>query len=154
MMLTGEYECKMDERGRVKLPQKLIAALGNRRSYEFVINRGFEKHLILYTREVWQSKTKEIDRLNIYNKKQREVIRYFYRGATELTNDSADRILIPGNLLKYADIDKDVVLFAYQDVIEIWSRDEYEKMLEREPEDFASIAEGIFGSDQNPEGDE
>lgn len=143
--LTGEYECKMDERGRVKLPQKLIEMLGNKRSYDFIVNRGFEKNLILYPKEVWEQKTKEINQLNIYDKRQREVIRYFYRGATEVTNDSADRILVPRHLSQYAGIEKEVVLFAYLNFVEIWSKDHYDAMIQREPEDFSSLVDGVFG---------
>lgn len=154
MMLTGEYEIKIDERGRIKLPQKLMEALGNKRSYDFVINRGFEKHLILYTKEVWEEKTKDINRLNIYDKKQRELVRYFYRGATELTNDSADRILIPSQLCEYAGITKNVVLFAYQDIIEVWAKEEYDKMISNEPEDFASLVEGILANKPESPGDD
>jgi len=142
--LTGEYECKMDDRGRFKLPRKLIEMLGNKRSFEFIVNRGFDKNLIIYPKEVWEEKTKEINQLNIYDKKQREVIRYFYRGATELSNDSADRILMPKHLCNYAGIAKDLVLFAYLNFIEVWSKDKYEEMILREPEDFSSLVDGVF----------
>jgi MraZ protein len=47
--------------------------------------------------------------------------------------------------MDYAGIDKDVVLFAYQNQIEIWAKDEYDEMLDSEPEEFGSIAESIFG---------
>ena len=143
-ILTGEYEVKIDERGRIKLPSKLLEALGNKRQYDFVVNRGFEKHLILYTKEVWEERTKEINQLNIYDRRQREALRYFYRGATEVSNDSADRILIPSNLVQYAGIEKDVVLFAYQHIVEIWSKDQYDAMLANEPADFSSLIEDVF----------
>jgi len=149
--LTGEYECKVDDRGRLKLPQKLIESLGNQRNLEFVLNRGFEDHLILYPKEVWDQKTREINQLNIYDKRQRDVIRYFYRGATEVSNDNADRILIPANLKQYAGIDKDVVLFAYSNIIELWSKDGYEKMITQEPEDFSSLVQDVFTYLPKPE---
>ena len=69
--LTGEYECKIDSKGRVRLPASLIRQI-NEIELGFTLNRGFERHLILYPKKVWDLKTEEIDRLNIYNKKQRE----------------------------------------------------------------------------------
>lgn len=150
--MTGEYECKTDVKGRVRLPSSLIKQLGKGGSTQFIINRGFEKHLMLYPRDVWEKETKKINRrLNIYNNKERQALRYFYRGATELNIDKADRILIPKSLSEYASIDKEVVLFAYQDRIEVWAKDEYELFLNKEPEDFASIAEDIFGNKSNEE---
>ena len=47
--------------------------------------------------------------------------------------------------MEYAGIDKDVVLFAYQNQIEIWAKDKYDEMLDNEPDEFGSIAESIFG---------
>ena len=142
---TGEYECKIDAKGRVRLPSSLVRQ-NPKIELGFTLNRGFEKHLILYPKDVWGKKTAEIDRLNIYNAKQRQAIRYFYRGATELVLDSNDRFLIPKTLIEYAGISDDLMLFAYQDQIEIWAKEKYEEMISQEPEDFSSIANDIFGS--------
>lgn len=144
---TGEYECKLDAKGRVKLPTNLLRQIASDGvSLNFVMNRGFEKHLMLYPNAVWEKKTKEINQLNIYNTRQRQAMRYFYRGATRISSDSADRILIPKNLIAYAGIKKDLVLFAYYEHIEIWSKDAYDKVLAQEPEDFSELAEGLFGN--------
>ncbi len=142
--LTGEYDCKIDAKGRLRLPSGLIRQIGGA-NLPFTINRGFEQHLMMYPKEVWDRKTKEINQLSIYNKQEREVIRYFYRGATEVLLDKADRVLLPKSLLEYAGIKGEIVLFAYQDLIEIWSKERYKEMIDREPEDFSSIADKVFG---------
>ena len=143
--LTGEFECKMDKKGRLRLPSSLIRQIGAG-ILNFTVNRGFEKNLMLYPREVWESKTKEINQLNIYNTRQRQALRYFYRGATELALDSADRILIPKSLIEYAELQQELVLFAYHEQIEIWSKNNYEAIIAAEPEDFSAIADDIFGN--------
>ena len=144
--LTGEYECKVDAKGRLRLPSSLVRQLSSD-NLTFTVNRGFEKNLILYPKDVWIKKAEEIDNyLNIYSTKQRQVLRYFYRGATEVTLDGSDRLLIPRTLVKYADINNTVMLFAIQQQIEIWSLEEYEKMISQEPEDFSQIADDIFGN--------
>ncbi len=147
--LAGEYECKIDDRGRIKLPSALLKQFGEDTTLKFTVNRGFEKHLMLYPSDVWEIKTKEIDQLNIYINQDRKAIRYFYRGATKVETDNAKRILIPKSLITYGDFKKEVILFAYQDQIEIWAKDEYEKMISEEPEDFATIAEAVFSAKQN-----
>ena len=152
MQLLGEYECKMDAKGRMRLPSGLIGQLGEKETYNFVINRGFEKHLMLYPEEVWDRITEEINELNLYNKKNRDFVRYFYRGAQKVTMDSADRILVTKRLLEYAGVDKDVILSAYNDRIEIWSKEEYECMLDEEPDDFSDLAEDVLGKgNKDPE---
>jgi len=136
----------------MRMPSGLINQLGEREKYTFVINRGFEKCLMLYPLEVWDRITAEINQLNLYNKKNRNFVRYFYRGAHEVTLDSADRILLTKRLVEYAGIDKDVILMAYNDRIEIWAKDEYDSMLDEEPDDFSDLAEDVLGKmNGNPE---
>lgn len=146
--LTGEYECKIDAKGRIKMPAGLMRQLSAIGTYEFMVNRGFETHLMLYPKDVWDKKTKELNQLNIYVKKNREAVRYFYRGATTVIGDASDRILLPKSLIEYAGIQKTVVLFAYQEQIEIWAKDAYALMLSDEPESFSELAEEVFGGGQ------
>jgi MraZ protein len=141
--LNGEYDCKIDERGRLKLPSKLLDSLGTLKSEGFVVNRGFEKNLAIYPKRVWEMKTKEINQLNIYDKQHRDVIRYFYRGATDLSLDNSDRVNLPSNLLDYAGIGKDVVLNAYMNFIEVWAKDKYDEFYSNEPESFGELTQGL-----------
>ncbi len=126
------------------MPGALLKQIGGDENLRLVINRGFEKHLMLYPIDIWEIKTKEINQLNINIAQQRQAIRYFYRGATELELDSSERINLPGSLMEYAGIDKDVVLYAYQNQIEIWAKDKYEEMIANEPDEFTQLAELNF----------
>ncbi len=142
--LIGEYRVKIDGKGRIKLPKDLLRQLDLETALPLVVNRGFEKHLMLYPRNVWEEKTKEINKLNINISQGRQAIRYFHRGAKELLPDTADRILIPKTLINYAELQKDVVLFAYNTQIEIWDADAYEDLLENEPENFSEILDNLY----------
>ncbi len=149
--LLGEYECKMDAKGRMRLPSGLIGQLGEEEMHSFVINRGFEQCLMLYPKDAWERISEEVNNLNLYNKKNRNFVRYFYRGAHEVAMDSADRILIAKRLLEYAEIEKDVILSAYNDRIEIWAKDKYDEFLEEEPDDFSDLAEEVLGKATVPD---
>ena len=143
--LLGEYYCKLDPKGRFVLPSGIKKQLGEDDREHFIVNRGFEKNLTLYPNSEWKQITQEINSLNLYNKKNREFVRYFFRGATELTTDSTGRLLIPKSLIDYGNIEKEIALFAYGQRIEIWSKNVYDKMMSSEPEDFASLAEEVMG---------
>ena len=145
MQFLGEYECKVDAKGRLRLPSQLMRQLGEAASTPFVLNRGFEKHLVLYPKREWQVITEQLSQLNQFVAKNREFVRYFHRGATETELDASERILLPKRLTEYADIEHDVVLFAYFDKIEIWSQSEYDKMIDNDPTDFAELAEQVMG---------
>lgn len=129
----------------MRMPSGLIGQLEEKTTHTFVINRGFEKCLMLYPEEVWERITSEINQLNTYSKKNRDFVRYFYRGAQKLEMDSADRILLPKRLMEYAGIDQEVILSAYHDRVEIWAIEEYNQLLEDEPADFSDLAEEVLG---------
>ncbi|MCP3930035.1 MAG: division/cell wall cluster transcriptional repressor MraZ [Bacteroidetes bacterium] len=143
--LLGEYECKVDSKGRMRMPSGLMEQFGEEESPAFVINRGFENCLVLYPNEVWKQISDELNQLNQYNQKNREFVRYFYRGAQKLTMDGADRILVNKRLLGYAEIEKVVILTAVNDRIEMWSKAKYDHILENEPDDFSTLAEEVLG---------
>lgn len=146
--LLGEYDCKLDAKGRMVLPAQLKRQLPDAERTGLVVNRGFEKNLTIYTREEWDKITKKLAALNPYKAANRQFIREFNRGATELMLDSANRVLLPKSLLEYAGIDNDVVLVCQLKKIEAWSRTEYNKLFENgTSEGFAALAENVMGGD-------
>ena len=152
--LYGEYECRLDGKGRLKMPAQLLKQLGGLSPATFFVNRGFEKCIMMYPEKVWDKIVEGINDLNVYKQKDRNFIRYFFRGVNSVTADSADRVLIGKNLLQYAGIEKDAVLFAYLDRIEIWNKETYYGMLDAEPEEFSRLAEQVLGEGGVEENDE
>jgi MraZ protein len=144
----GEFECKMDAKGRIMLPSSLKKQLSPAAQEKFVMNRGFEKCLVLYPQDEWQKISEEVNQLNLYNRKNREFVRYFYRGATEMALDANSRLLFPKRLLEYAGISKELILFAYSNRIEVWDKSTYENLLGDEPDDFAQLAEEVMGKNR------
>lgn len=141
----GEYDCKMDAKGRMKLPANLIKQFEGLEKEGFVMNCGFEPCLVLYPKKEWERITTELDALNQYDPKNRRFIRYFFRGATEINLDGTERILIPKKLKEYGKIEKDIIVFAYLNKIEIWSAERYDEFIGQEPEDFSSLAAQVMG---------
>ncbi len=141
----GEFECKLDAKGRMMIPGGLKRQLPEAEREGLVINRGFEKHLVIYTRKEWNIIIDDLAKLNQYEKRTREFIRYFTRGATELSLDASGRILLPKALLEYAGIGNDVVLACQLNKIEVWAQNAYDEQMDSEPENFANLAEEVMG---------
>jgi MraZ protein len=139
----GEYECKLDEKGRLKLPSAILSQLGENNSRDFVANRGFEHCLYLFPKDVWTTKLKEVQGLNEYLPEVRQFKRYFYRGATAFTPDKVNRILLPKILLDYASIKKTLIITAVGEYLEMWNAEAYQAMINKEPEDISALAEKI-----------
>ena len=142
----GEFDCKLDAKGRMMIPSNLKKQLPEAEREGLVINRGFEKNLVIYTKKEWDLITAELSKLNSYEKKSRDFIRYFTRGATDLTLDSANRILFPKALMEYAGITAEVVLSCQLNKIEVWAREAYDLQMDNEPENFANLAEEVMGN--------
>lgn len=152
--LLGEFDCRIDTKGRFMLPSGLKKQLEPGDQERFVVNRGFETNLTLYPESEWLKISHEVNSLNLYNKKNREFVRYFFRGAKELRLDPAGRLLLPKSLIDYGGIHKEIVLFAYGKRIEIWAKEAYEGLLASEPEDFSSLAEEVMGKINQTSGGE
>ena len=141
----GEFECKLDVKNRLMIPSALKKQLPEAEKEGLVINRGFEKHLVIYTRKEWDKIVDDLGKLNSYEKKTREFIRYFTRGASEMTLDASGRVLFPKALMEYAGIKTDVVLACQFNKIEVWAQDAYDAQMDDEPENFARLAEEVMG---------
>jgi len=147
--LIGEYECKLDDKGRLMLPSGLKKQLPPKEQKKFVVNRGFEKQLNLYPRKEWEKIAAQLNSLNLYKKQDREFVRKMNNGATEIEIDGSGRVLLPKGLMIYAGIDKDAILFAHSNKIEIWSKKEYDKYMNEGADDFATLAEKVMGGLNN-----
>ena len=144
--LIGEYECKLDTKGRMVVPAGLKRQLPDVEREGLVVNRGFERNLVIYTRTEWNKILKQLSRLNQFQTKNREFVRKFMSGATELMLDSAGRVLLPKSLLEYAEIGSELVLACNLEKIEVWSKSKYEEqMVALSEEDFSDLAEQVMG---------
>ena len=158
MQLIGEYPVALDDKGRMRLPTALLRQLGENldgeaASYEFVVNRGFEKCLTLYPKPVWDAIAAKLSRLNRFNDRNRAFLRSFYLGAYPIATDSADRILLQKPLLDYADLSKSAVLVAMDDRIEIWSPEAHAQVAAMDSNLFADLANDVMGGGMDGVGD-
>ena len=114
----------------------------------FVIKRSvFQPCLELYPMSEWNQLMQRMNRKNRFKKKNNDFIRRFTAGVKPVEIDATGRLLIPRNLMSVAGIDKDVVLSSAINIVEIWDKDNYEKVLEETAADFADLAEQVMGDD-------
>lgn len=142
---VGEFNCKLDTKGRMLFPAGLKKQLDPSAAETFVVNRGFEGCLVMYPMNEWDRVTEKLRKLNLFVAKNRKFYRQFHNGATPLTLDGNGRVLLPKHLLDHAGIQRDAVVFAYADRIEIWAKDRYEDEIGEGMDDFATLAEEVMG---------
>tara|TARA_R100001369_G_scaffold92473_1_gene137745 strand:- start:9387 stop:9797 length:411 start_codon:yes stop_codon:yes gene_type:complete len=116
----------------------------------FVVKRSvFQPCLELYPMAEWNILMQKMNKKNRFKKKNNDFIRRFSAGVKVVEIDATGRLLIPKNLVDVAGITKEVVLSSAINIVEIWDKDNYEKVLEETAEDFASLAEEVMGDDDD-----
>ena len=147
----GEFEATLDAKGRFLLPAGFKKQLPEEESTRFVINRGFEKCLALYPVKNWEPLFAEISKLNDFDPRVREFRRHFLNGATFVEPDTAGRLLVPPNLKEHAGLEKDIVLVAAVNKIEIWDSNNYKQLFESfSPDAFSNLANEVMNKKPGP----
>jgi MraZ protein len=143
--LVGEYEVRLDAKGRFLFPASLRKQLSPTAQEKFMLNKGFEDCLTLYPMNEWDRLSEKLSKMNLFKPKNRMFYRLFHQGAKAIALDGVGRILIPSMLMERVGLDKDVMLIAYNDRIEIWDKTKYFDVIEGNMADFADLAEEVMG---------
>ncbi len=143
--LIGEYDCKVDTKGRFMFPIDLKRQLETCFDKGFIINRNLhQKCLVLYPIAEWEKLNKKLSKLNRLIKANDVFVRKFNGGATNTLPDVSGRILLPKSLSEYASIYSDIKVLGSNNVIEIWDKKVYEEFLAQEI-DVEKLAIDVMG---------
>ena len=147
----GEYHCKLDVKGRLLIPSDMRKQLSPEDQEQFVISRGVDDCLSMYTSSEWSVVMNKLRKLNRFKSKDRKFARMFQKGATKIAADGSGRILLPKGLLGWAEIRKEIVIVANVDLWELWDKKRYEDMMRNDWDGFDQLAQDVMG-DSSGEG--
>lgn len=116
MLFKSAYYHSLDAKSRVFIPAKFRDALGE----EFVVFKGSEKCLYVYTKEGFEKLSQQF-----INTNNRDVQRAFFSQVVDMTADKQGRITLTGDLLEHANLLKDVAIIGAGSRIEIWATENY-----------------------------
>lgn len=139
-MFMGEYHHNIDDKNRLVIPSTYRSSLGE----TFIITRGLEKCLYIYTEAEWQKIVDKLASLPFTKKDARVFIRSFFSAAANCNLDRQGRINITSQQLIHAGINKECVIIGANDRIEIWSKENWDNFNEEYSEDLEAIAEHLF----------
>lgn len=140
IVFMGEYHHSLDDKGRVVIPNKFRLKLGS----QFVITRGIENCLYVYTEPEWKKIVTKLDALPFTKKDARTFIRTFFSGASFGELDRQGRLNIAAPLVKYAALKRDVMIIGANNRFEIWSNDNWNQFLKANNSKLEDIAENLF----------
>lgn len=118
-MFNGEYEYKIDEKGRVPLPPRFRAAL----KAGLVLTRGFENCIVGYTMAGFDEQAKKLAEARLGAAHRRRYKRFVFGNAFTMALDGQGRVALPVKLRQYAGIDSEesVIVIGADNYFEIWN---------------------------------
>ena len=149
MSVEKKHNSTMDGHGRFLMPTSILKEWKVNIEDGFVVNRSSQKCLTLYPMNIWNEYRARLDKLNPFDPKVRDLIRYFTGGATEISPDSKNRFLIPMHLQEHAKLDKELYIVKISFLVEIWNPTLYEEcnnnFVENNREFISEVSNKIFG---------
>ncbi len=142
---TGSIDARTDEKGRVFIPASFRKLLRQAGLDALILRRDvFQKCLVLYPENVWNDTVDTIvQHTNPFDSHGRAALRGFVAGAERIVIDGNGRILIPRRYMEATNINGDVRFIGMDNSIEIWNRQEAEKLLNNS-EELATSLENIM----------
>ena len=145
-MFIGSFKYSIDSKGRVSIPAKLREFVDPKANDAFVMTRGTTKCIDVYPMNLWEELVQsKLNQLNSFEPKDAMFLRMFLQQAAEDKLDSQARLLIPKNLIEYAEINKEVLILGAIKKIEIWNPQNYEEYLKSSELSFEEIAKQVMG---------
>jgi len=147
IMFLGDYDISLDSKGRFLLPKDCRKQFAqDENSSEFVLSRGFDNCLNMYTIKEWQRYSDKINKLNDFNPKVQKFKRLMLSGATKVELDSAGRLLVPKSLQEYAGLTKDLILTAVGNKFELWDKQKYLAYIQDASQDIEDLSNELLGN--------
>jgi len=121
-MFFGEFEYKIDEKGRVPIPPKFRRELKD----GVVLTPGVEKCIVAYALTEWKKLATTLTTGSVTPSKLRRLNRAIFATAFSLNIDGQGRVALPIPLRQYAGIEDEVVIAGANTYLELWNKEQWE----------------------------
>lgn len=142
----GKYTSTIDGKRRLKLPKKLREAVPLTPNNPFVIGPGYDGCIFLYPADEWAKQEEKLRNLKVDLPEHRFLERVFVPESDDVKLDRVGRLTIHEQLLKFAQIKKEVLILGILSRIELWAPEVYQKYRDQYKQSYEEVAEKIFKS--------
>ena len=142
-MITGEFHCSLDEKGRLLIPARMRTEISGSM---VILTRGVEKCLWLFPPEEWKTFSENlVGSTSLFQEKSRLIQRRMIAPAQEVEFDRTGRIIIAQTLREYSELKKECLVLGLKKYMEIWSVSAYQSYLDENEAKFKEAAEELGG---------
>lgn len=124
-MFSGEFEYRVDEKGRVPIPPKFRTE--ELKKEGVVLCPGMEKCITIYPISEWKKLADSLTAGPIIPSKMRKLNRAIFATAFNIEIDSQGRIMIPAQLRQFAGLNEKVVMAGVNTCFELWGKEQWDK---------------------------
>ncbi len=124
-MFNGQFEYRVDEKGRVPIPPKFRTE--ELKKEGVVLCPGMEKCINLYPLSEWKKLADTLTASSIIPSKLRKLNRFIFSSSFDVEIDSQGRIMVPVKLRQYAGVNEEVVMAGVNTYIELWSKEQWDE---------------------------
>ena len=121
-MFLGEFDYRIDEKGRVLIPPKFRRELKE----GVVLTPGVEKCINIYSLSEFKKLAATLTTGSVTRSKLRKLNRAIFATAFTLNFDGQGRIALPILLREYASIEDEAVVAGANTYLELWSKEQWE----------------------------
>jgi MraZ protein len=121
-MFLGEFEYKIDEKGRVLIPPMFRRQLKE----GVVLTTGPEQCIVAYPIAEWKKLAAALTTGSVTRSKLRKLNRAIFATAFTPPVDGQGRIALPPPLREYAGIEDEVVIAGANTYLELWNKEQWE----------------------------
>lgn len=135
-MFLGRFTHTIDAKGRLAIPAKFRAALGER----IVVTRGIDRCLSVYPIGEWQALAGRVSGLSISDPDARQFRRMVFAEAADEALDPQGRVLVPVELRRYAELSREVIVVGMNTYVELWNPERWTRLTAAVEADGEGIA--------------
>ena len=120
MAFRGTFDHSLDQKGRLTVPAKYRAQLGE----SAVLATGTDGCIEVWRPEEFDGRLQAaLEGVNPLSRQAREIRQWFFGNSHEVELDNAGRVAVPSPLQGHAGLTKEVQVVGVGDHFQIWDRD-------------------------------
>jgi MraZ protein len=124
-MFIGEFEYRVDEKGRVPIPPKFRTE--ELKKEGVVLCPGADKCIAIYPIAVWNKLAESLTSGPLVTSKMRKLNRALFATAFNAEMDAQGRVTLPSQLRQFANLGEEVVVTGVNTYMELWNSEQWQQ---------------------------